>query len=185
MRRRNRLGRIPSGLNHLHAVWYEGIKSIFIITFFPILVCSACSSDVSTELTDDVSSAVWMGKKFRDNPQNVGGNENLAYEPSQFKAHDELSAGMAPVWMLDSSVAHKCLTLIIAADQGFNESNWISFFHGVPTADIPIVKNRVFEVGPREYSQLLGTYPCENLLSYNAFRGKLSAFEGVPLQSLR
>lgn len=92
---------------------------------------------------------------------------------------------MAPVWMHDPSVAHICLVLIIAKDKGFNESNWVSFFHGIRTADIPLVKSRVFKMGSKEYSRLADSYLHDSLLSYNEFRVKISGFEGTPLQSMR
>jgi len=160
------------------------LLKIFIASFL-FLLCNACSTDVTPEVTKSVDSAVWMGKKFRDNPDNVGGNENLAYEPSQFIMPNAFSRGMAPIWMHDPSVAHICLVLIIAKDNGFNESNWISFFNGIRTADIPIVKSRVFKMGAREYSSLSGYSSCDSLLSYKEFRIKISGFDHAPLQSMR
>jgi hypothetical protein len=160
------------------------LLNIFIAPFL-FLLCGSCSTRVTPETSKSVESAVWMGKKFRDNPENEGGNENLAYEPSQFRMPDAYSKGMAPVWMLDSSVAHTCLILIIAKDKGFNESNWVSFFHGIRSADIPLVKSRVFKLGSREYSRLLDSYSNESLLPYDDFRVKISGFEGIPLQTMR
>jgi hypothetical protein len=152
---------------------------------FLFLLCGSCSTRVTPQVSKSVESAVWMGKKFRDNPENKGGNENLAYEPSQFRMPDAYSRGMAPAWMLDSSVAHTCLILIIAKDKGFNESNWVSFFHGIRSADIPLVKSRVFKMGSSEYSRLADSNPHDSLLSYNEFRLKISGFEGASLQSMR
>ena len=126
-----------------------------------------------------------MGQKFRDNSENIGGNENLAYEPSQFSMPDKYSRGVAPVWMLDSSVAHTCLILIIAKDKGFNESNWVSFFHGICSKDILLVKSRVFKLGSREYAGILDYYSHDSLLPYDDFRVKISGFEGIPLQTMR
>jgi hypothetical protein len=120
-----------------------------------------------------------MGKQFRGNPNNEGGNENLVYEPSQYMPSSY------PVWMRDPSVAHKCLVLIIANDSGFNDSNWISFFHGIRKADIPNVKKRVFSVDSREYLIISRSYPGEFVLSYDAFRSKITKFEGLNLQSMR
>jgi hypothetical protein len=150
-----------------------------------LLFCNACSTSVTPEISKSVDSAIWMSKKFRDNPNNVGGNENLAYEPSQFIMPDAYSKGMAPVWMLDTSVAHTCLILIIANDKGFNDSNWVSFFHGVRSEDIPLVKRRVFKLGARTYSRLLDSYSHDSLLAYDDFRIKISGFEDIPLQTMR
>lgn len=153
--------------------------SKIIIFLIPFLLCNACSSSVTPEVFKGVDSALWMSKQFRDNPNNEGGNENLVYEPSQYVP------GSYPIWMRDRSVAHACLILIIANDSGFNESNWISFFHGIRSADIQNVKSRVFNIDSREYLKISKSYPSENSIPYDAFRSKIAKFEGLKLQSMR
>ena len=120
-----------------------------------------------------------MGYHFRYNPNNEGGNENVVYEPSEYFNRE------LPIWMRDPSTAHECIVLIMAKDKDFNESNWISFYHGIRKSDIPLVKGRVFSVGSYLYSKLSTAYFGDSVISYEAFRSKIESFEKIPLETMR
>jgi hypothetical protein len=53
------------------------LLKIFIATLL-FLLCNSCSTGVTPEVSKSVDSAVWMSKKFRDNPENEGGGMRIS-----------------------------------------------------------------------------------------------------------
>lgn len=150
-----------------------------VMVMFLTFLCNSCSTQVRPDIVSSVDSAVSMGLQFRDNPDNEGGNENMVYEPSEYAPKHR------PIWMRNPSIAHECLILIIAKDKDFNESNWISFYHGINESDIPVVKSRVFGIEEPEYKRLSTAYFGDSVISFEAFRWKIEAYKMLPLRTMR
>ena len=147
------------------------ILSIFSCRAAPQALPSGHNNSSREIIKRDIELNLKNNNKFRDNPNDEGGNENNAYEPSEY------IATYRPIWMTESNVAHICIIAIIACDRNFNKSNWDSFFHGIPERNREMVKNKVIELDFSSYLKILADYTGGPHIDYEQFRKKVLSFQ--------
>ena len=143
------------------------------------VLTSSCSysvvkSDVfdprlNSEIRDAVKNVSLISKNLRNNPANVGGNENEIFEPSFYFSQKA-------VWMRHPETANICLIAFIASDSEFNESNWISFFHGFTDKTKEDIISKIINISQFRYEKICREYAFGIPIDYKSYKTKIYTF---------